>query len=320
MRNKWLPLCIALVLLLSACKQPATPAENPAAATVPPQTAADPTPGGAALQNPASGKASLVLTDLAGAQVEVISKPQKVISLSPAVTEIFYALDIGGALIGVDEQSDYPESAASLTKTATLDAVIAAQPEVVFVGQDFKAADKTKLTSAGICVAVGEAKTYADIYTSIAFIAQIMDVDAAPLVQGMMPVVQEVFTREFDFEPVSALLVLSDGKDGTYRVAGGASLFSDMIGMLSSRCITESANVVDSLTKEQLMELQPQVVLLASGLDFDQVVASEAFAAFEAVKAGRVFPIDDALVNRAGPRAVDGFAVLYDALEQAALS
>lgn len=307
-------ICLILVLLLaSGCKK-----EDPAPA--PADTAA---PIAAPADQPITGPLpSLLLTDMAGNQAALISKPKTVISLSPAVTEILFALKCGSALIGADAGSDYPAEAATLQRYSAedIDAIIAAKPEAVLVGQDFPKSAFDRLTNAGVCVAVAEAKSYADINSSIGFVAMVMEADASSVIDDMQAVLREVEGNDYDFEPVNVVLALSDGADGVYQVAGPDSLFNQVVALLYSTSITAAEGVGDTLTPEQLAEINPQVVLVASSLDFEKVIATEAYKDLDAVSGDRAFSIDAALINRPGPRIANGLAALYDILEQASLS
>lgn len=314
MRLKWISLCVALVLLFSACKKAEEPAETtPAPEDTPKPTLAAPE---ATLPN------ALVLSDLSGKQVSIPSQPKQVISMSPAVTEILFALNCGNVVIGADSQSDYPAEAAALPRFSAeaVNAIVEAKPEVVFTGRDFPASAAQALQDADIAVAMAEAASYSDVFFSISFLSGIMGVDSSALVKQMNEKVLQVDTQDYDFEPVSALLVLSDGADGTYRVAGDNSLFNEMIAMVRSASATAGTGLDGNLTAAQLAALDPQVVLVAASVDMAAIDSSEVFGQLSAVQADRVFPIDTALVTRPGPRVVDGLNALYDVLEQAANS
>lgn len=307
-------ICLVLVLLLMVGCKKEEPAADPAGTAAP--TAA---PADQPLEGPLP---SLLLTDMAGNQAALISKPKTVISLSPAVTEILYALNCGAALIGADAGSDYPAEAAALQRYSAedVDAIIAAKPESVLVGQDFPKSALDRLNAAGVCVAVAEASSYADINSSIGFVAMIMEADASSVIDSMQEVLREVEANEFDFEPVNVVLALSDGADGVYRVAGPDSLFNQVIALLYSSSITAADGMGDTVTPAQLAEINPQVVLVASSLDFEKVIVTEAYKSLDAVNDDRAFSIDAALINRPGPRVANGLAALYDILEQASLS
>ena len=50
-------------------------------------------------------------TDDLGRQVSLDSVPQRIVSVSPACTEILFALGLGDEVVGVTEYCNYPEEA-----------------------------------------------------------------------------------------------------------------------------------------------------------------------------------------------------------------
>jgi iron complex transport system substrate-binding protein len=67
------------------------------------------------------------------------------------------------------------------------------------------------------------------------------------------------------------------------------------------------------LSLEQIIVLDPQIILLgdaAYGVTPESVGQRAGWGDLQAVKNGRVYPFDDNLVSRPGPRLVDGLEAL----------
>ncbi len=290
--RKVLSVFIVLILLLSGCRQASQNEATPTPADLP--TATLPVDDTAPV-------AALVLTDLGGNQVEVPSNPGSVISLSPAVTEIIYALGREDVLIGADTGSDYPEGAAALAKYSAddLNAIMEAKPQVLFVDADFPAAAKATLAEAGVTVVVGAARNYNDIFFSISFLANILGEDASTLILQMNEHVAAIYDSETEFEPVSVLLVLGGGTESEYHVAADGSLFNELIAMLGSSSATVGVSG-GTMNADAISALDPQVVLVSSALDFQAITTAGPLASLSAVEAGRVFEIDEAGVYKQG--------------------
>ncbi len=114
-RSRLAPLAL-VALLIGACTSTAaspsaatTPAPSTAVVTAAPSTAS-PTP---VPEFPAT------LTDDEGTAVEIAAEPQKIVSLTPANTEILFALGAGDRVVATDDGSDYPTEAAALPDVAT---------------------------------------------------------------------------------------------------------------------------------------------------------------------------------------------------------
>ena len=58
----------------------------------------------------------LTLTDQIGREVTIETQPERIISLSPANTEILYALGLEDKIVGVTDYCDYPEAVTTKEK------------------------------------------------------------------------------------------------------------------------------------------------------------------------------------------------------------
>jgi iron complex transport system substrate-binding protein len=80
-------------------------------------------------------------------------------------------------------------------------------------------------------------------------------------------------------------------------MAGGTSIAHDMEGY-------------KAISLEVVVERDPDIIIIPTGMGeqpiYDFVVAEERLFDVSAVKNGRVHTIDQNIVNRAGPRIVDG--------------
>ena len=138
----------ALDIADSSCRQP-TAGATPAATA-----AASPSPS-AAPAFPAT------LTDDEGTAVTLAAAPQKIVSLTPATTEILFDLGVGDRIVATDDGSDFPAEAVALPDVATFSSVdtekvVDAGADLVIAGGlGFTPAEAiTKLRSLGIPVLV----------------------------------------------------------------------------------------------------------------------------------------------------------------------
>ena len=307
MRNKWLNILLAGVLLLCACQAPEVQNPTPAPAETPAATA-----------EPATAPALAALTDMLDREFTLKGTPQRVVSLSPASTEILFALEKGGAVVGVDEGSDYPADAQSLPKlqAADVDGIAALSPDVVFVSQAMGEDGIKALEEKGLCVVCAEAAAYGDLYASIALTAQVMDADAAPLVQSIQEAVRDVGAQaaELDLQP-TVYLALSYGENGHVSAGPGSFAYS-VLQMAGGAPVTAQATQAYPVyTTEELLALAPQVILVPSTVDLDELCAADGYKDLAAVQEGRVYSVDLSLVSRPGPRVAQGMQEVYEALE-----
>ena len=57
-----------------------------------------------------------IIRDDLGFPYDATVPPQRIISLAPNITEILFALDLGGKVVGVTRYCDFPEDAANKEK------------------------------------------------------------------------------------------------------------------------------------------------------------------------------------------------------------
>ncbi|MDR1620231.1 MAG: ABC transporter substrate-binding protein [Clostridiales bacterium] len=307
MRNKILAVAIAFVLLLGACRSNS-------------ETELEPTPSDAAASaDNAPMRATLSITDLADNAVIVPSAPKRVISLSPTVTEIFYALDCANALIGADEMSDYPGAAANLTRYDASDiaAIIKTAPDLVLTGQGFSENDAAQLRAADISVACGEAATYDDYVRGIVFVAQVMGVDATFLTD-VQANISDIYAREKNYEQMNVLLVTAfDGVNITSSAPG--AFFGNITNTLGCNSLSDTLGASFPISRLRDVD-EPQLILITNDVNYQLFIETEGVKELGAVQGGRVYPVDAALMTRAGPRVDEALLTLFDMFEQAALS
>lgn len=87
------------------------------------------------------------------------SAPNKVVSLSPAITEIMFELGFEEKLVGRSDYCTYPEKASAITSVGSpanpnFDAVIELKPDVVITQSPIATVDKANLEKKGIKVLV----------------------------------------------------------------------------------------------------------------------------------------------------------------------
>ena len=87
------------------------------------------------------------------------ARPEKVVSLSPALTELCFDMGYGDQITGVSDYCDWPESARSLPQLGTaqlpdLDAIRAEEPDVVITHTNLSENDLIALQQADIPVVV----------------------------------------------------------------------------------------------------------------------------------------------------------------------
>jgi len=268
-----------------------------------------------------------VVTDDTGTQVTVPANPSRVISLSPANTEIVYALGAGDRLVGGTDFDDYPPQAAALPDVASytgvvMEQVVARQPDLVLAGGNGLTpdADIARMRELGYPVLVVYAETVPGVLDDIRLIGHALggdaDASATTLANDM----------DVSIERISALAAAAASKPRTFYEIGNDpelygpapdSFIADLVGLAGGTAITTTDPAVFSLPVEQLLVADPDVIVLGDasyGVCPDSVGARPGWSVITAVRDGAVRPVNDTVVTRPGPRLADGLASLTRAI------
>jgi len=111
-----------------------------------------------ACASPPAAPARLLAVDDAGDTLRLARPARRVVSLSPATTELVFALGAGGRLVGRTRWCDYPEAAAAVPDVGdgippNLEAVLAQRPDLVLLYRSPQNSDAARrLGEAGVGV------------------------------------------------------------------------------------------------------------------------------------------------------------------------
>ena len=118
-------------------------------------------------------------TDARGKTLILPAKAKRIVSLSPAATEILYAAGAGKAMVGATSYCYYPAEAKELTKigaysarTISIEAIIALQPDLVIGEWSMHSQLAPQLEGSGINFAGISLTNFEDIYTAMANFAR----------------------------------------------------------------------------------------------------------------------------------------------------
>jgi len=268
-----------------------------------------------------------IVTDDTGTQVFVPWDSQRVISLSPANTEIVYALGAGDRMVGGTDADDYPPAAAALpdvvsqTKVLT-EQIVALRPDLILAGGNdlTPQADVDRLRSLGYPVVVVYPQTVDGVLADIRLIGSALGSDAATAADAMSTSI------DGDLHHISDLAASTSEKPRTlYEIYYGPDLYApasdsfvaDMVELAGGDAITTGDPTVFSLPLEQLIVADPQVIVLGDALYGtcpDSVATRAGWADLTAVRTGAIRPVNDTVITRPGPRIADGLASLTRAI------
>lgn len=318
---------VALLLSLLACQSPAeaptptrvaTPMATASAAPAPPTPTTLATPLATATAAPAY---PLSLVDDDGTTVVIDAAPERVISLSPAITETVFALGAGDRLVGGTDFDDYPAEAAALPDVVVnvrvlIEQIVELEPDLVLAaGNNFTpAADIARLRELGMPVLVTYADAMDGAQHDIRLIGSALgaDAEAEQIVDGMEARVAEVTAAVGAIEDRPRVFY-ELGADTQIYAPAPDSFPADLITLAGGEPITTTDPAVFSISLERVVALDPEVIVLGDanyGVCPGDVSGRPGWGSITAVRDGAIVPVDDILVTRPGPRLGEGLAAL----------
>jgi iron complex transport system substrate-binding protein len=258
------------------------------------------------------------ITDDSGRQVHLDSAPTRIVSHVPSITETLFALGLGDKLVADSDYCDYPEAAKTKPKiggyfTPNMEEIVAMKPDLVLT-DGYVPELITKLDSLGIPIAVINPKDINRVLTDIELLGNVTgsQKEAKEITSDMKNRIDAVVNTVGNASRPSVFYVF-DATDTTKPWTAGPGSFVDTLISLAG-----GVNVADSASDpwvqfnmEELVNSNPDIILVDSShgtaaISPAQIKKLPGWQGLTAVKENRIYIIDGDLVNRSGPRIVEG--------------
>jgi iron complex transport system substrate-binding protein len=240
--------------------------------------------------------------------VTLAAPARRIVSLSPATTELLFALELGDRVVGRTHWCDHPAAAASVPDLGdglgpNVEAVAATMPDLVLL-----------YASEGNRAALGRFDALG-ITTLVLRLDRVEDLRRAAIAIGKLTgtrAVAERFLVRFDSATAAASRAAATGRprvyvdvepnppitvgEGSYltqvvELAGGQNVFSDI----------EASSATVSL--EAVVARDPDVILtLGAARAAADLARRPGWGALRAVREGRIIAVDASLFGRPSPR------------------
>ena len=270
----------------------------------------------------AGTSAAIAVVDDHHTRVTLVGPAHRIVALAPNVVEILYAIGMGSRVVAVSQGTDYPAAAThkpvvvTYNGGANLEKIVALHPDLL-VAAGIDAAYLPKLRSLHLPIVILDPATIDGILHDVTLAGAVTGANAAAgaLLARLHARIDAVTRRiarhaishprvyyEYDFEKTGGYTYgLHSFGDALITMAGG-----DNVGHIG-------LGPYPLLSPEQIIGSNPQVIVLgdaAYGVSAASVAQRPGFSAILAVKRHNVFPFNDTLVSRPGPRIVDGLEAL----------
>lgn len=272
---------------------------------------------GSSSSNESSSVYPLTLTDSFGGEVTLDKAPEKVVSVAPNMTELVYKLGAGNMLVGRTDYCDYPEEALNVESIGTLrtpdiEKIISLEPDLVLTSTHFNEENAQKLESAGIKVlSLYEENNVDGVYTMIDTLGKALNkqTEAEETVKEMKAAIEDTTKKIEGLEKPKIYYVVGFGEYGDFS-APENTFVGQLIKLAGGDNIVPASDSW-AFSLEKLIEADPEIIVVKKG-DKENFMSTPGYSDLSAVKNGKVYEIDNNLLDRQGYRNAEGVKVLAE--------
>lgn len=282
-------------------------------------------------------QAEIILKDSAGRTVNLTQPAQRIVSLSPSVTEMIFAVGGGDTLVAVTPYCSYPPEAMKIDKGGdsarpNVEKILSLQPDLVAASSMTPLAAVRQMEQLGIPVLAFSQQSLEHIYSDILLVGKAVGKES----EGVALV--EKLQSELKLKPSTRQGVENDGEipsvlllfdTQTLLSAGGNSYPNQIIERCGVVSITSSMTQPwPTLNRESLLTLKPDMLLVASWKTMspeqqkndsekllEDLKGNPWFSSLPAVTSNRVAIVGNNVFFIPGPRVSKAFQATLETLE-----
>lgn len=239
------------------------------------------------------------------------SIPQRIVSLSPASTEILFAVGAENQIVAVSDFSDYPPQAQNLPKvggfdgkTLSLEKILSFNPDFVYLTNVMHNHLIPHFESLNIDYYLSDANSFEQVKNEILQIAKITGhaSNGENLVKEIDSAINKINSQN---QLLQKPTVYWEVWNSPYMSVGNSSFINDLIKTAGGiNIFQEIAQAYPTVSEETIVAKNPQIIIIPqnSGITVDSVKNRKGWSQIDAVKNDKIFIVDDNLLTRSGAR------------------
>ena len=243
------------------------------------------------LQTGASGD----VTDAAGREVVLDGTPERIVSCSPGITEMVFALGLGDNVVAVTDYCDYPAGAAALRdankavggySNPNFEKIVSYEPDLVLVDYGTEAHRQlaTKLIDSQVTVLqMFEQKGLASVYANLGLMGNVTGTSdkAAELVDDIKASIDNTRSGVEGLDMTNVLYVTFANKGFTdVYVSGSGTAVDELIGLAGGKNVFDDVEGWPAPSGEELLNRAGSIDCMVITSMFSSSAAEELNAYF----------------------------------------
>lgn len=269
--------------------------------------------------------APVSVKDDVGNTVTLPAPATRIVTLSPSVVEVAYAAGAGDRIVGTVEYSDFPASAQQIPRVGghskiNLEAVVAAKPDLVIAWESGNSPSAIeKIRQLGIPVYMSQPHKMTDIPGEIERIGTLTDTESVAKKSAVE------FRKRYEllamkYKNRSPVTVFYQVWQNPLITIGGQQIMSDAITLCRGENIFANLKpLAPRVSFEAVIAANPEAIVTSGMADQNPELldAWKKWPDLTATRRNNFFFIQSDLMNRSGPRILDGTQRLCEALQTA---
>jgi iron complex transport system substrate-binding protein len=267
--------------------------------------------------------ASRTFVDAAGRAFVLSKAPTRVVSMAPSVTEVLFSIGASAHVVAVTQSCDFPAQVGSKIRlkgtTPSAEQIVSLKPDLVLVPQDFVRPDLLQqLDGLKVPTFLLKAASLEDVFEQVQVIARIFERQRAgeALVSGMRQRIALVRAQAQSLRSPRVLYVLNTDP---LQSVGPGSFIHQLIELAGGRNIAAATGTAyPRLSVEDVIARDPEYLVFPAGVEEgipdEEREQWRRWSSLSAVKHNRLVSVPSVLVDRPGPRLVDGLEMLARAI------
>ncbi|GER85040.1 MAG: ABC transporter substrate-binding protein [Thermogemmatispora sp.] len=261
--------------------------------------------------------------------------PQRLISLVPSMSEILAALHLESRIVAVDYYTDYPTQLTRLPRISdangdyNVERIVALHPDLVLSSGGLTEKYDAQLTRLGLHVVDLPDNTIALMLAEIQTVGRLTFTEstADALVRQLQQRIAQIRQAVKGTTPPTVMLEADDSTPGKPYVFGGGTFGDELLQDANAINVfhnNTSNGGYPQVTDEAVIRANPQYIILTEdpryGGDPQLVYRRPNWGQITALKLHHVYHLNTDLMQRPGPRLVDGLQCLAQLLHPAVFS
>ncbi len=253
-------------------------------------------------------------------------KYERIVSLTPSITETLFAMGAEDRLVGVTDACDYPSEANSKSHVCSwfdpdMDRIAAMKPDLVIGLKTAHNKLEPLLIDKGICLILFNPATVSETLTDMIFLGTLLGIAEAAesLVKGLKHRMEKLAVQVKQIKPETRLTVsrVLDIDTEQLIVAGPKSFQYDVIKQAGGiNVTTDIAAAYPTVSFDSFKKWDPDMIFLC-GTDqsyLSRLQADPQWQSLAALRNKKLYMFDCGLTCRTGPRILDMAELLFQTL------